>query len=70
MGRTSTAEKFGLTMILIWLVLIIGWIMNTLKCIAGFLDAPTIGEVATVHWVQLIGIFTGPIGSIMGLFIW
>ncbi|MNE65491.1 hypothetical protein D3C80_1609730 [compost metagenome] len=63
-------EKAGLTLVLVWLILIIGWIMNTWKCIAGFLDANNIAEVATVHWVQLLGIFTGPVGSIMGLFIW
>lgn len=60
----------GVVVVLIWLALILGWIMNTWKCIAGFLDATTIGEVLVVHWVQLVGIFTGPVGSIMGWVIW
>lgn len=60
----------GLVVVCIWLFLIVGWVMNTWKCIAGFLDAHTIGEVLVIHWVQLVGIFTGPVGSIMGWFIW
>lgn len=67
---SSTVEKLGLTFILILIMGVVGWIINLCKCISGFLDAPTIGEVSTVAWVQLLGVFTGPVGSIMGWVIW
>lgn len=67
---TNSFAIGGLIVILIWILGIIGYIMNAWKCVSNFLDAPTIGEASTVAWVQLVGIFTGPIGSIMGWFVW
>ena len=66
----NVAVGGGLLFLLIWILGIIGYIMNAWKCVSNFLDAPTIGQASTVAWVQLVGIFTGPIGSIMGWVIW
>ena len=68
--RSSTFEKVGLSFVAVWILGIIGYVMNAWKCVVGILDAPTIGEVSTVAWVQLLGVFTGPIGSVMGWVIW
>jgi hypothetical protein len=73
MMRRNTGNGFaigGLIVVLIWILSIIGWVMNTWKCISNFLDAETLGQASTVAWVQLIGIFTGPVGSVMGWVIW
>ena len=70
MRRDNAFALGGLIAVILWILGIIGWVMNTWKCISNFLDAPTIGQVSTVAWVQLIGIFTGPVGSVMGWFVW
>lgn len=67
---TNSFAIGGLIVLLIWILGIIGYVMNAWKCVSNFLDAPTIGEASVVAWVQLVGIFTGPIGSIMGWFVW
>lgn len=69
-SKLSFGEKAGLTAIIIWLLLIVGYLMNAWKCVSNFLDAPTIGQATTVAWVQLLGIFTGPLGSIFGFVVW
>lgn len=73
MGRGSSgnvAATAGITIVLIWILAIVGWVINLCKCIGGFLDAPTLGEITTVTIIQLVGVFTGPVGSVMGWVIW
>lgn len=59
-----------LLVVLVWLWFIIGWVLNTVKGITGFIDANTVAEVSTTVWIQIICIFTGPVGSIVGWFVW
>lgn len=71
--RRNSGNAFaigGLIVVLLWILAIVGWIMNLWKCVAGFLEVPTLGEVTTTTIVQLVGVFTGPVGSVMGWVIW
>lgn len=69
-SRSNSFAIGGVVILLLWILGIVGYIMNAVKCVMNFLDAPTIGQASTVAWVQLVGIFTGPLGSVIGWFVW
>jgi len=48
---------------LIWIVLIIGWIMNIVKIVGGF-DLALTGMMV----MRIIGVFIAPIGGVLGWF--
>jgi len=62
-------SRFGMV-VSIWLFFVIGWVLNTAKGIIGFIHADTVAQVSTTVWVQIGCIFTGPVGSIVGWFVW
>ncbi|UTS52066.1 hypothetical protein [Synechococcus phage BUCT-ZZ01] len=47
----------------IWLFFIVGWIINIVTFVTGF---TTLGGLTGFQIMQVISIFLGPVGSIMG----
>jgi hypothetical protein len=57
--------KTGLVLIAIWIVAIIGWVINLVNVVKLAIDNV---EFTTLFIVQVVGIFFGPLGSILGWF--
>ena len=51
------------SMTALWLILVVGWLINIIIFVKSF---TTLGEVTGFQIIQVIGIFTGPVGSVLG----
>lgn len=50
----------------VWMFLIVGWIVNLVDVIVTVAGVSSIGEITPFTLFQIISIFLGPIGSIVG----
>lgn len=55
-----------LVVINLWLFFVVGWIINLVDVIITVAGISTIAEIAPFTLFQIISIFLGPIGSIVG----
>lgn len=55
---------------IIWIIAIIGWVINVIQAISGVIALPHFSDISGVLILRLIGIFAAPLGSVMGLFVW
>lgn len=59
-------KSTALIVIGVWVFLIVGWIINLVDVIVTVAGISTIAEIAPFTLFQIISIFLGPIGSIVG----
>lgn len=52
---------FAITIILLWVAAVVGWIMNIVQLV-GMINSP----ITTLFILKVVGIFAAPFGSVMG----
>lgn len=53
----------GLTVFILWIVGVVGWVWNIVKLVDSF---TTIAAITGMEIIRIIGIFLAPLGVIMG----
>ena len=56
-------KAFGLGFIALWILVIVGWVMNIVALWGASFD-PLTGPVI----LRIVGIFVAPLGAVLGLF--
>lgn len=56
-------KAFSITMIIMWIAAVIGWLVNLVEGIKALISLP---DITTLGMVHVVGIFLAPLGSIMG----
>lgn len=51
-----------LTWVIVWLVMLIGWVMNIIQVVDTF----NIDAITGLIIIKIIGIVVGPLGAVMG----
>lgn len=59
---TSSNTTTGMVSLIVWVLLVIGWIANIVKFV-GMIGS---NEVTTMFLTRLIGIPVGPLGAVLG----
>ena len=55
----------GLIVLVIWILAVVGWVMNIVKLI-GFTG--TIAAFGVIEILRVVGIFVAPLGAVLGYF--
>lgn len=51
---------------LIWLVIIIGWVLNIWQVAVGLMALPLISQISGMLVLKLICVFIAPVGGVLG----
>jgi hypothetical protein len=60
----SVVVGLGLTAILIWATMIIGWIVNIIQLVSIAMNS---GALTLLVVLKIVGVFIAPLGSILGI---
>lgn len=61
---TSSNTAVGTALLIVWALLIVGWVTNLVKFVGMIGD----NEVTTMFIARVVGIPVGPLGAVLGYF--
>jgi hypothetical protein len=70
MKTQNIATDGGIAFISIWILMVFGWFTNIFNVIRYILNDSSIADITAYQVLEILGIFVGPLGGILGIFSW